>query len=763
MSHPAENDTAIGIDFGTTFCRAATLDKGIQLLQNDEYERRTAVYLTFNDKDGTAKFGNFVERYFEESVNQTLFGIKHLLHDGPAQPTGNYIASYDHEVRSLQKSNNHSKTDMYTIFLKEMKRLAERHRDTTVRTAFITVPAFFQSPSTDLVKAAEAAGFENVRFIQETMAAAVAYAFENKIVFSQPLMVFSLGGGFLEAAFFHGVSTTNVSLSPGCLISEAFDCGGEEFTQCMIHLLARRCREETGHDLLAKPKMRRKVRLEAGKLKESLQKFNSASFEFQCVSHDCDFTGEVRVTDFNHATEPLVNTIRERLKSFKDTVPHTVKEIVLVGGSTRLKCVRKVLRDTFPGASLKESVNPDEAAVCGAAVLAHFFKKGELQFEGNNVSLDSKKLHTRPLQEGPLSDARSQCYSVEKDALTTPEARKKHVQEKTTFTEIGKSFIDVKPPGPTPSRPIEIPIQPSLGKAPSGYPVHAQCIEIREHDHRGAFQSTGYMAEKQDARMTRKPTNPIAWWQKRDCREPPNSGDSQCGGNMGRDYRHTDHGLESNTEIQDVSPPPKPSRSLSWWQRRDSREQPSSGGKTHGNFRRNDIPSKEQDRRTKPKAPVTERENPTGYAGPPDNTPSSHVDLSIREAPPSGSVTSMHPRESLNNSPKEVLKNRMSAPKPSVVKVAFAPNQSRHSPYNTSIGYGVGGQQGISHYPARPIAETKLPVPPRHTYLAKDLPSPWPTHMNRQPSSSDPNTNAEAARKPEKKTRSYFSNWFPGR
>ncbi len=63
-----------------------------------------------------------------------------------------------------------------------------------------------------------------MEFVQEKMAAAMAYVFDNKIVTPQPLIVFSLGGGFLEAAFFTQVSTTKVSLSPGCRLSEAFGC-----------------------------------------------------------------------------------------------------------------------------------------------------------------------------------------------------------------------------------------------------------------------------------------------------------------------------------------------------------------------------------------------------------------------------------------------------------------------------------------------------------------------------------------------------------
>ncbi len=129
MSHTMENGVAIGIDFGTTFCRAAILDKGIQLLQNDEQERGTPVYLTFNE-DGSAKLGDFVKKYFEQSVSQTLFGITHFMHKEPDQPSNYHSSSYDHEVRSLQSTNKRSRTELYAPFLKEMKQLAERHRDT---------------------------------------------------------------------------------------------------------------------------------------------------------------------------------------------------------------------------------------------------------------------------------------------------------------------------------------------------------------------------------------------------------------------------------------------------------------------------------------------------------------------------------------------------------------------------------------------------------------------------------------------------------
>ncbi len=234
-------------------------------------------------------------------------------------PSHYHSSSYCHEVRLLQESNKHSNNLLICTlpFLRRLKEIAERHRGIAVTTAFITVPAFFPSPNISLDKAAKAVGFAEFAFVQETMAAAIAYVFNNKIVSPQSLMVFSLGGGFLETAFFSEVSTTKFSPSPGCLVADAFDCGLKEFKQCMIQFLARRCREETGHDLLSKLEMRLTVRLEAEKLNECLQTFNTTAFKFECISHDCDCLREIRATEFNRATKPLVDTIRKRLEMFK--------------------------------------------------------------------------------------------------------------------------------------------------------------------------------------------------------------------------------------------------------------------------------------------------------------------------------------------------------------------------------------------------------------------------------------------------------------
>ncbi len=150
----------------------------------------------------------------------------------------------------------------------------------------------------------------------------------------------------------------------------------------MIHLLARRCSEEMKWDLLANPQMRHAVRLQAEKLKQTLQNKSSAPFKFGT------FEGTVTDEEYNVATKSLIDNISGLLCGFSYTLPDdfTLNKIVLVCGSTRLKCVHTVLDEIFPGA-FKESFNLDEAAVYGAAVLAHFFQKGQLQFNGDGFEI----------------------------------------------------------------------------------------------------------------------------------------------------------------------------------------------------------------------------------------------------------------------------------------------------------------------------------------------------------------------------------------
>ncbi len=174
----------------------------------------------------------------------------------------------------------------------------------------------------------------------------------------------------------------------------------------MINILARQCRKVIGCDLLAKPKIRHDVRLQTEKLKRTLEAASSASFTFDCVSKDKEFKGTITATEYDAATKPLVDTICDRLEEFKKKLPapNAVREIVLVGGSSRLKIVRNVLRDTFPDASFRESINPDEAAVYGVAVLAHYSQKGLLQFTDDGFEIRTQSQHADAKPETPSSE-----------------------------------------------------------------------------------------------------------------------------------------------------------------------------------------------------------------------------------------------------------------------------------------------------------------------------------------------------------------------
>ncbi len=87
-SHP--NGATIGIDFGTSFCRVASLEKGaLRIHPNEDGNRSTPVHLTYND-DGAVMLGEIVKRYYEQSINPTVFGIKRLLLKEPVQHSDNH-------------------------------------------------------------------------------------------------------------------------------------------------------------------------------------------------------------------------------------------------------------------------------------------------------------------------------------------------------------------------------------------------------------------------------------------------------------------------------------------------------------------------------------------------------------------------------------------------------------------------------------------------------------------------------------------------
>ncbi len=177
----------------------------------------------------------------------------------------------------------------------------------------------------------------------------------------------------------------------------------------------------------------------------------------------------------------------------------------------------------------------------------------------------------------------------------------------------------------------------------------------------------------------------------------------QCGF-KGCHYSH----VEGNTQKRVVRTTPNAPSSFLWLL--DCREQTSS----EDNSRRNEIPSKEQDARTKlllPKGTIQlfTPDHLTKHLRPPlIGQFGKYYQVALLRARIAAS-RQKNPRKAL-------LKNTMSTPRRSVVKTTLVPNQPRYPPYNSNIGYGVADQLGITHYPASPIAQTRPPVSPRRDY-----------------------------------------------
>ncbi|CAL2036564.1 unnamed protein product [Caenorhabditis brenneri] len=226
------------------------------------------------------------------------------------------------------------------MVLQKMKETAETYLGHTVKDAVITVPAYFNDSQRQATKdAATIAGLNAIRIINEPTAAALAYGLDKGISEEKNVLIFDLGGGTFDVSI--------LSIAEGSIFevkSTAGDThlGGEDFDQRML--------QSTCHQTSSE------ACVEVDSLFEGIDlcsKITRARFEELCADL------------FRKTLEPVEKALRDaKLDKSK------IDEVVLVGGSTRVPKIQKLLKDFFNGKELNCSINPDEAVAFGAAVQA---------------------------------------------------------------------------------------------------------------------------------------------------------------------------------------------------------------------------------------------------------------------------------------------------------------------------------------------------------------------------------------------------------
>jgi len=373
----------IGIDLGTTNSCVSVLEGGkARVIENAEGGRTTPSIVAYTE-DGEILVGQSAKRQAVTNPQNTLFAVKRLIgrrfEDDVVQKDIKMvpysIVKADNGDAWVQvKDNKMAPPQVSAEVLRKMKKTAEEYLGEPVTEAVITVPAYFNDSQRQATKdAGKIAGLEVKRIINEPTAAALAYGMD-KAEGDRTVAVYDLGGGtfdisIIEIAEVDGEHQFEVLATNG----DTF-LGGEDFDLRLIEYLAEEFKKENGIDLHNDPLALQRLKEAAEKAKIELSSSQQTEVNLPYITADASGPKHLVVKLSRSKLESLVEELVTRsLDPVKTALKDAglsageIKDVILVGGQTRMPLVQKAVADFF-GKEPRKDVNPDEAVAMGASI-----------------------------------------------------------------------------------------------------------------------------------------------------------------------------------------------------------------------------------------------------------------------------------------------------------------------------------------------------------------------------------------------------------
>ena len=368
----------IGIDLGTTNSVVAVMEGGKPtVIPNQEGSRTTPSVVAFT-KSGERLVGQVAKRQAITNPENTVFSIKRCM----GRRYDEITDEAHHVPYSLVKGENntarveamgkvYSPPEISAMILQKLKTAADDYLGEKVEKAVITVPAYFNDAQRQATKdAGQIAGLEVVRLVNEPTAAALAYGLDKKK--DETIAVFDYGGGTFDISILEvGEGVVEVKSTNGDT-----HLGGDDLDQILIQWMVAEFRKDQGVDLSKDRMALQRLKEAAEKAKIELSSTMETEINLPFVTADASGPKHLNMrltrAKFEQMIDAMVQkTIEPCRLALKDANldAKDVDEVVLVGGSTRIPLVQKMVSDFF-GKEPHKGVNPDEVVAIGAAIQA---------------------------------------------------------------------------------------------------------------------------------------------------------------------------------------------------------------------------------------------------------------------------------------------------------------------------------------------------------------------------------------------------------